>query len=228
MNQIKDITYIVQADYIDNAGQKVVVYRKTQDNGLETNYMQVGDIAITEETINGRVLSGKLTNDGFLCGYKYDYEQESGEYLININENFPLDQAISLINKTKMNRGFLDAKMVFTAIQRRDPKIFALKGGNIDITRKVSATNENHHNFGFSEIISMQKLPTDESFTTSQVETTYTVNDSTIVEHNTTTEQNDGNNIKLAVAELIVIANENPKTCKELAKVITKATAPTL
>jgi hypothetical protein len=118
--------------------------------------------------------------------------------------------------------------MVFTAIQRRDPKIFALKGGNIDITRKVSATNENHHNFGFSEIISMQKLPTDESFTTSKVETTYTVNDSTIVEHNTTTEQNDGNNIKLAVAELIVIANENPKTCKELAKVITKATAPTL
>ena len=226
MNQIKDVTYIIQADYIDNAGQKVLIYRKTQDNGLETNYTKVGDIAITEETINGRVLSGKLTNEDFLCGYKYDYEQESGEYLINLNETFPLDQAISLINKTKMNRSFLDAKMVFSAVQRRDPKIFALKGGSIDITRQVSATDEHSNTCGFSECVTMQKLDGDENFNTTQVEKTYTVNDNTTTQTDTTSNQD--NNIKLAVVELIAIANKNPKSCKELAQVITKATAPTL
>ena len=231
MNQIKDVTYTIQADYIDNAGQPVVMYRKTKDNGLETNYTKVGNIAITEETIHGRVLSGTLTNDSFSCGYRYDYEQKSGEYLINLNETFPLDQAVSLINKTKMTRAFLDAKMVFSAIQRKDPKIFALHGGNIDITRSVSATNENDTNLGFSECITMCKRDCDEQFYTKQIEKTYMVNDCTIVEHITTTNTNttnQDNNTKLAVTELITIANENPKSCKELTKAITNATAPTL
>ena len=75
MEEINKLTHSIKISYINNAGVNVTIYKMINDNGLERNYIQVGDIRITEETINGRVLSGRYDCENSYCGYKYNYEK---------------------------------------------------------------------------------------------------------------------------------------------------------
>ena len=72
MKTMDNLIYTIQADYINNFGENVSICKKIYSSGLELNSVQVEDTCITEKTINGRILSGKLTNNKFCCGYRYD------------------------------------------------------------------------------------------------------------------------------------------------------------
>lgn len=77
---------------------------------MKVKTVKVGNVCITEETINGRVLSGRMDNlDGY-CGYRYDYQ--NGENLTNINPNIDINTAISLLNKSKRQPDFLTSELV--------------------------------------------------------------------------------------------------------------------
>ena len=91
MEEINNLTYNIQINYVNISGLMVSISKKINDKGLETNSIQVGDICITEETINGRVLSGKYENSTSYCGYKYNFEKNNEEYLVNINEDVLLE-----------------------------------------------------------------------------------------------------------------------------------------
>ena len=103
---MNNLCYSIQTDFINDSGVKVTISRTMYDTGLEVNSTQIGDVCIVEETINGRVLSGMFKKGELECGYRYDYDNNS-EYLININEEVPLNKAIEYINKTKMKQEFL-------------------------------------------------------------------------------------------------------------------------
>ena len=56
MNNLK---YSIKINYINESGLNVSISRKMFDTGLEKNSIQIGNISISEETINGRILSGR-------------------------------------------------------------------------------------------------------------------------------------------------------------------------
>ena len=100
MEKINNLIYTLEINYINNSSLDTSIAIKFYDNGLKIKSVRVGNVCVTEETINGRILSGRFDNLDEFCGYKYDYQ--NGENLININPNTSLDRAISLINKTKI------------------------------------------------------------------------------------------------------------------------------
>ena len=91
-----------EINFVNKAGLDSSIFVSFSDNGLKVKTVKVGNVCITEETINGRVLSGRIDNlDGY-CGYRYDYQ--NGENLTNINPNIDINTAISLINKSKREK----------------------------------------------------------------------------------------------------------------------------
>ena len=63
MESINNLSYELLLKYINNAGLNVSICTTIYDNGLESNSIRVGDICVTEETINGRILSGSRSGD---------------------------------------------------------------------------------------------------------------------------------------------------------------------
>ena len=59
---MNNLTHELQIQYTNELGLNVSVLKKIYEGGLEVNSIQVGDICITEETINGRILSGRYEN----------------------------------------------------------------------------------------------------------------------------------------------------------------------
>ena len=74
MKEINNLTYGVQIGYVNKLGEDVAIAVEMHDNGLVINSVQIGSVCVTEETIGGRVLSGRFENEEGFCGYRYDYE----------------------------------------------------------------------------------------------------------------------------------------------------------
>lgn len=236
---MKNLTYQITIEYTNDFGKHVLISKKFHDNGLEENTTQVDNICITEETIQGRVLSGKYSNGTTPCGYRYDYEKYNNEYLTNINPTVPLNKAVDLINKTKMNSEFLSAKMVLSSLMRKDYKVVSLKSGTIDMTKTISATTENAELCLFQESISMTKDQGQSSFVHTHTKTTYQISDrsfSKSVDHQKVTEQafitnnigteaslEDYADTKSKLDLLTSVAAQNPTNYKELNAAVTLA-----
>ena len=211
MKEIKDLIYTLQINYKNKLSVEISISNKIFDSGLEIKSIKIGDICITEETINGRVLSGRYDNLDEYCGYRYDYQ--NGETLLNINPNVSLDSAISLINKTKMGSEFIAAKMVFSSISRNDFRVVTLNDGRLNITKTISAENEKSENCSFQEIIELLKLDGEESFVPQYNKRIYKIGNECEVEENQTLVDSD---VMLQINELIHILNQHPLNHKEL------------
>lgn len=214
METLNNLTFLIQVDFINDFGHSVTISRKIQDNGLETNTIQIDDILISEETIKGRVLSGTFESKDCFCGYKYDYENSLGELLLNLNENIPLNTAINLINKTKSSPEFWNAKLVLSALMKKDYKVFALKRGNIDLTKSASAENESSQNCTYTEFLHLSKQGDEENFSEKGKEVTYEIDDKFISENDSNKKECES--LKSKLKELVEIASQNPNDYKDL------------
>jgi hypothetical protein len=217
METLNNLAFFIQVDFINDSGHPVTISRKIQDNGLETNTIQVDDVLISEETINGRVFSGTFESKDYFCGYKYDYENGSGERLLNLNENVPLDTAINLINKTKSSPEFWNAKLMLSVLMRNDYKIYAIKQGSIDFSKSVSAENEKHQNCSYTEFLHLSKQSGEERFSEKGKEIAYEIDDKFISENDSNKKECEA--LKSEMKELVEIASLSPNDCKDLIKI---------
>lgn len=155
MNAINNLSYTLEINFVSKSGLDSTISIKFEDNGLKVKTVKVGNVCITEETINGRVLSGRIDNlDGY-CGYRYDYQ--NGENLANINPNIDINTAISLINKSKSQPDFLTSELVLSSIIRNDYRVVILENVNLNVIKTVSAKNENSQQSCFQETINLSK-----------------------------------------------------------------------
>lgn len=216
METINNLIYDIQIDFINDSGKNVTISKRIQDNGLEIISFQVGDVLVTEETINGRVLSGRFEDRDSCCGYRYDYSKNSSDYLVTTNNAFSLGDTVNLINKAKMTSDFLNAKMVFTTLTKADYKLFSLKKGHIDLTKSISASDENHKINTYSEFIHLLKEEGNEYCQEESVERSYEIGDEFVSENSTN--QKKCEDFKTKMKGLLEIFRENPNNYKNLIK----------
>ena len=203
MNTINNLSYTLEINFVNKSGLDSTISIKFQDNGLKVKTVKIGNICITEETINGRVLSGRIDNPEGYCGYRYDYQ--NGENLININPNIPIETAISLINKIKSQPDFLTSELVFSSIARNDYRVVTLNEGKINIVKTVSAENENSQQCCFQEIINLSKQKDAESFVEQDKTRVYSL---------------DGKSVEGSqLSELFDVVSQNPQNYKELIQI---------
>lgn len=214
MKEINNLIYSLKINFVNRSGLDSSISVEFNDNGLRIKSVKVGNVCVTEETINGRVLSGRLDNSDGNCGYRYDYK--NGENLLNINPKVPLDNAISLIDKTKNKRDFSSAEFVLSSILRNDYRVVTLDKGYLNITKTVSAENEKSEHCILQEKIDLVKLDGEESFVEKDKKIVYKVDDKCVVEENKTLVDCD---IKLQLKELSAILIQNPQNYKELIKI---------
>lgn len=211
MKEINNLSYALEINYTNDSGVNISISVKLHDTGMEIKAVRLGNICITEETINGRVLSGRFDNLDKYCGYKYDYQ--NGEVLLNINPNIPINTATALINKTKMEPDFLLAKLVLSSISRNDYRVVILKKGSLNITKTVSAENEKSEHCSLQECVELLKLDGEERFVEQNKKIVYRVGDDCFIEEAQILENSD---IKSNLIELSTIINQNPQNYKEL------------
>ena len=214
METIKNLVYDLRIDYINNVGLNVSIIRRMDDTGLELNLTQVGNVCVTEETINGRVLSGRFDDANISCGYRYNYEKNNSEYLQNLNDDIPLNEAIQFINKTKMDAQFLSTRMVFSSLLRNDYRVFALNGGDIAVTKTIAAVNEKGENCILVDCVHLVKAEGAEFYEEQSRERTYRVGDDCVVEQAKTKVEDDS--LKTQLQQLVDILEQNPNNYKEL------------
>ena len=212
MRLLNNLTYELHINYINNEGLNVSICVTIYDNGLESNSVRIGDVCVTEETINGRVLSGRYDENNMFCGYRYNYEKNNDEYLISINPAISINEATSLINKSKMDSKFLSAKMALSSIMRDDYRVFTIQKGNLNITKTIFAENENAEMCFYQEIIELIKKDGELSFTELHKEKVYKIDDKCIVEDDT----NSHAKTKSQLKELLEIINQRPNNYKKL------------
>lgn len=211
MKEINNLIYTLEISYKNQSGIDTSISIKFCDNGLKVKSLKIGGTCVTEETINGRVLSGKFENlDGF-CGYRYDYQ--NGENLLNINPNTPISTAISLINSTKMASDFISADLVLSSISRNDYRVVILKKGNLNITKTISAENEKSEHCSVQENIELLKLEGEESFVEQSKKRLYKIDNKCVIESDNVLVDSD---IKLELSELADILSQHPQNYKEL------------
>jgi hypothetical protein len=216
MKEINNLIYSLEINYTNNSQLNTSISIKLHDNGLETMSVKVGNVCITEETLNGRVFSGRFDNSDGYCGYKYDYQNR--ENLLNINPNIPIDTATSLINTTKMKSDFLLAKLVLSSISRNDYRVVVLDKGSLNIIKTISAENEKSENCSLQESIDLLKLDGAESFIEQHKKRVYKIDD-IVVEGDKLLADED---IKLQLNELSYIISQNPHSYKDLIELKTK------
>lgn len=223
MKEINNLIYTLEINYINNSDINISISIKLSDDGLQVKSVRVGNICITEETIKGRVLSGRFDNlDGY-CGYKYDYK--NGENLLNINPNISLNTAISLINKTKKQSDFLSTELILNSISRNDYRVITLDKGSLNIIKTISAVNEKSQNCSLQESVDLLKLDGEESFVEQYKKTVYKIDDKCIIEENQTVVDS---NIKSQLNELANIISKTPQNYKELIKFKNQITKNTI
>ena len=214
MKKINNLIYTLEINFVNNEGVKSSISVKFCDDGLKVKSVKVGDVCITEETINGRVLSGKFDNlDGY-CGYRYDYQND--ENLLNINPDVSINDAVYLINKMKMESGFLTAELVLSSILRNDYSVVILNECNLNILKTISAENENAELCSVQENINLSKSMGDESFVVQNQSKVYQIGDKCIIDEN---EPGDDSEVKSQLSELLDILCKKPKTYKELIEI---------
>ena len=107
MEVINNLKYSIEIRYKNDNDVNVILKKEMNDKVLESNSTQIGDVCITEETINGRILSGRYDDKETSCGYRYNYEANNSDYLISLNDNISIENAVNLINKTQKEMDFL-------------------------------------------------------------------------------------------------------------------------
>lgn len=212
MDEINNLIYSIEISYVNDSNLNVSICRKMDDKGLEMNSTRVGEVCISEETINGRVLSGRYDDQNVYCGYKYNYEKTDDEYLVNINKKVLLNNAINLINKTKMESEFLSAKMVLASIIRNDYRVFSIQKGQLIITKTVTAENVNKETFFVQKRTFLSKSEGDLDFKEIKQTITCKTDDACINLHQTDL----ANDVSTTLNTLSKIINQNPNNCKEL------------
>jgi hypothetical protein len=211
MTEINNLIYTLTINYTNKSGLDTYISVEFRDDGLKIKTAKVENVCITEETINGRVLSGKFENlDGY-CGYKYHYQ--NGEFLLNINPNISISTAISLIDNKKMEPDFMSAEFVLNSIMRNDYKIVSLNKGNLNIVKTVSAKNEKAEHCSVQESINLLKLDGEETFVEHYKKRVYKIDDDCVIEEAQTDVDSD---IKSYLTELSTILNQNPQNYKQL------------
>lgn len=211
MKEINNLMYALEINYVNNSGLNTSISIKLHDSGLQVKSVKVGNVCITEETINGRVLSGRFDNlDGY-CGYKFDYQ--NGENVININPNISIHTATSLISNTLMESDFLSAKLVLSSILRNDYRVVILNKGSLNIIKTISAQNERLEHCTLQETINLSKSKGDECFVEQNKKRVYKINDKCVVEENKFLDNSD---IKLQLNELSNIISKHPRNYKKL------------
>ena len=213
MKEINNLIYTLEINYESKPGLKTSISIQFHEDGLEVKSIKVGDVCITEETINGRVLSGRYENTDGYCGYRFDYQ--NGENLLNINPNVSISATTSLINNTKMTSEFLSAKMVASSILRNDYRVLILNKGNLSIIKTISAEDENAEHCSIQENIDLSKFSGEESFDIQNKKVVYNLGNMCFTEDSQTLKDDD---VKLKLSELIDIFHQNPKNHKELIK----------
>lgn len=211
MKEINNLTYTLEIKYLNNLGVNIEISIKLHDNGLKIKSVRVGNVCVTEETINGRVLSGRIDDADKYCGYRYDYK--NGENLININPNISISTATSLINKKKREHDFLSAELVLSSILRNDYRVVILKEGQLNVIKTISAVNEKSEHCSLQEKINLLKLDGEETFVEQDKKRVYSINGVCVSEKDQNLEDSD---IKSYLIELLVILNQNPQNYKEL------------
>ena len=212
METINDLTYELKINYINNNGVNVSMSTTVNDDGLEINSVKIGNVCITEETINGRVLSGRYDENNAFCGYKYNYEKNDAEYLVSINPEISINDAVTLINKVKMTPEYLSTRMVFSSILRDDYRVFAIKKGNLNIIKTISAENEKSEKCVYQEIIDLTKTDDTSGFVEVNKKQIYKIDDKCIIENG----QQSNSKIKLKLKKLLEIIKQNPNNHKKL------------
>ena len=214
MNEINNLIYGLEINFVSKAGLNSSIFVSFFDNGLKVKSIRIGNDSVTEETINGRVLSGRFDNlDGF-CGYKYDYQ--NGENLLNINPNVSINDAVSLINKIKKESDFLTAELILSSMLRGDYRVVVLDEGRLNIIKTVSAENEKAEHCSVQEIVNLSKSKGEESFVVQDKSKVYQIGDKCIVDGNNAV---DVSEIESQLSELLEILCQNPKNYKELIEI---------
>jgi len=217
MKEINNLIYTLEINYTNKSGLDNSIIVEFNDNGLQMRSFAIGNVCIKEETINGRVLSGRLDNlDGF-CGYRYNYQ--NGENLININPQVPIDTAVTSINKKKMELDFISAELVLSSIIRNDYRVVTLNKGNLKITRTISAENEKFEHCSIQECAELLKLDGEERFVEQDKKVIYRIADECVIEESTASENN---NLKPYLIKLYAILNKYPQSYKELIELKSK------
>lgn len=225
MNSLSDLTYQIKVEYTNDNGSTVIISKQIEQNGIETTSTQVGDVCITEKTINGRILSGKLMNNELCCGYQYNYDGNRENYLININEEIPLDKSIPLINKTKMNSDFLVAKMTFLCALKKHYDVISLQNNAINLYKTVSASN-NSNTYNIEQNILIAKSKNIDTFEEIKNESIYRIDRNFIIEDNLSSDNNNiydqmlYNYLKSNLKDLLMIIEKNPNNSKALNAII--------
>ena len=204
MKLINNLIYKLQIKYKNNSGLDVVINKRMGEDGLEKTSVRVGDLCVTEETIKGRILSGRFDNSETFCGYRFNYDKGEDEYLVNINQDIPLETAISLINKTKMKSDFLSAKIIDATITRSDYRISTFRKGDLRVTRIITAENENIEKCTFRETILLSALEGEEFFLEKHKERIYKIGDSVFEEN------------RSQLQELVDIVSRSPANYNDL------------
>ena len=105
-----------------------------------------------------------------------------------------------------MQRDFLLTRMALGPILKDEYKIFALRQGEIFITKTASAENEKDEKCVYQKSFTLSKTETDECFTKIHEEQSYKINNQPISEKDAQMELNG----------LFEIVNNNPTTYKDL------------
>lgn len=211
MKEINNLTYTLEINYTNKDNLSCFISIKLCDNGLEMKSIKVGDICVTEETINGRILSGRIENLDNYCGYKFDYQ--NGENLLILNPDVSLSDTISLINNTKMSSDFLSANLVLSSISRNDYRVVILDDGCLSVTKLVSAENEKSEVCSVQENINLIKLEGEKSFVEQNRKRVYKINNNTVFEDYQTP---TNNNLKQKLNKLSDIIIQCPQNYKNL------------
>lgn len=211
MKNIKNLDYTLEINYTNSSGATTSISVKFNDSGLKTKTTRIGNICITEETINGRVLSGRFDDSDSYCGYRYDYQK--GETLLNINEDISINTAVSLINKKKMESDFMSADFVLSSILKNDYRVVTLDKGNLNIIKTISAENEHAEHYRLQESADFLKQEGAEKFVEQYKKRVYQIDDDCTIED---AEMMADSNIKSQLNELSEILSQNPQNYKEL------------
>ena len=200
MKEINNLTYRLEINFVNNSGIDSSICVKFHDNGLESMSVRVGDICITKETINGKILGEILDNSGKSCGYRYDYQ--NGENLLNTNPSTPLYTAINLIHEMSMTPQYLSARLVLSSVFRNDYRVVTLNEGKLNIIKTISAENENSEQCCLQETINLSKQKDAESFVEQDKTRVYLL---------------DGKHVEGSLlSELSEVVSQNPQSYKEL------------
>ena len=235
MENIKDVAYEIKINYVNSSGDNVSACKRMQSDGYQLYSIQVGDICVTEETIDGRILGGRYEDKGFYCGYRYDYKD--GEMLININDDVLINDAVSLIDKTKRRQEFLSVSMALSVLLRNNYRVVVLDKGSIDIKKTVSSVNDKNESCSFQENITISRVEGDETFKEQHKEHIYKINNDCVVDKFIYDDKSDKpkilNNdlisgqseefrkdVKSQLRELVDVIKQSPKNYSELSKLV--------